>query len=186
MYIQEGMVLDLYNSTTLATTACAHRVSAVYPSTKVVHFEADSTGLTYKANHPISSVRSTANVATTVAAAYLMVKMGARAAAHATTNTQYEITGLDGIFDDGTLLASFEGITVASYPKWAANVISNSSVNRELSIDLMLNACDMTRERSGLAWIRSEWVWDNAGSMQIFYFPMYVMHLRDLWAGTKS
>lgn len=149
MYVQEGMVLDLYNSTTLATTACAHRVSAVFPATKVIHFESDTTGLTYKANHPISSVRATANVATTVTAGYLLVKMGARLATHVATNTQYEICGLDGQFDDGTLLATFENIVVATYPKWSANLISNSSVNRELSIDLMLNACDLTRERSG-------------------------------------
>jgi hypothetical protein len=57
--------------------------------------------------------------------------------------------GLDGIFDDGTNKAVFEGITVASNPKWAANVLGNSSVNRELSVDLMLQAADLSRKRGG-------------------------------------
>ena len=151
MYVQEGMVLDVYNAagTAIMTTCAAHRVSAVFPATKIVKFERDTTGLTWKAHHPISTIRGTANRDSTVVTLSLLVKMGARLATHSTTDTQYEICGLDGLFDDGTLLASFEGITVASYPKWAANVIDNSAVNRELSIDLMLNALDVTRERSG-------------------------------------
>ncbi len=148
MYAQEGMVIDCYNSTAIRTSAAGHRISKITPSTKVMEFEQG--GTTYLTNHPITAARSYTNTSTALGATELFVKMGMRAASHATTNTQYEITGLDGIFDDGTLLASFEGITVASYPKWAANIISNSSVNRELSIDLMLNACDMTRERSGM------------------------------------
>jgi hypothetical protein len=79
----------------------------------------------------------------------MAVKVGARDASWASTDTPAELTGLTGIFDDGTNLAVFENITVASNPKWAANIISNSSVNRELTIDLMLNACDLTRTRSG-------------------------------------
>ena len=54
-----------------------------------------------------------------------------------------------GLFDDGTLLSSFENITVASYPKWKANILSNSSVNRDLSLELLLQAVDVTRIRSG-------------------------------------
>ena len=150
MYAQEGMVLDLYNSVTLNQSVCAHRVSGIFPSTKVIVFESDSTGLTYKANHPITAVQAVVNhVSTLSSTGMLLVKMGARLATHSTTATQYEICGLDGLFDDGTLLASFEGIYPATNPKWAANVIDNSAVNRELSIDLMLNACDLTRERSG-------------------------------------
>lgn len=61
--------------------------------------------------------------------------MGARDLSFASTDTPREITGLYGMFDDGTNLAVYEGITVASNPKWAANILSNSSVNRELSID---------------------------------------------------
>jgi hypothetical protein len=47
------------------------------------------------------------------------------------------------------LLAVFENITVATNPKWAANVMGYSGVGREVSIDLMMNAVDLTRTRSG-------------------------------------
>lgn len=148
MYAQEGMVVDFYNGTAIRTTAAGHRISVITPSTKVIQFEQG--GQTYLTNHPLVAARSYINSTTALGVNEKMVKMGMQLASHATTDTPYEITGLDGIFDDGTLLASFEGITVASYPKWQANVISNASVNRELSIDLMLNACDMTRMRSGM------------------------------------
>jgi len=46
------------------------------------------------------------------------VRLGAREASHATTNLPVEMTGLDGIFDDGTLLATYENVLVASYPQW--------------------------------------------------------------------
>jgi hypothetical protein len=75
--------------------------------------------------------------------------MGSREAAHSTTDTPTDMMGLNGIFDDATLLATFENITVASNPKWAANIMTGGGVNRELEVNLMLNACDLTRMRSG-------------------------------------
>ena len=80
----------------------------------------------------------------------MAVKTGARDLAWASTEVPTEMTGLYGIFDDGNRLASFEGIAVATHPKWKANRLTNSTVNRELSIDLMLNACDVARQRSGM------------------------------------
>jgi hypothetical protein len=57
--------------------------------------------------------------------------------------------GLLGIYDDDTLLASFEDIDTGNFPQWRANVMGNSAVDRELSIDLLLQALDLTRVVSG-------------------------------------
>lgn len=149
-YLQEGMLIDWYDSTgaTCSTSCVAQRIKSITPSTKVVIFE--TSGTTYKTNHPDATIAAYTNDQTALAAGCIAVKMGAREAAWASTDTPFEITGLDGIYDDATALASFENITVASNPKWAANLMTNSSVNRELSIDLMLNAVDLTRIRSGM------------------------------------
>lgn len=152
MYFQEGMLIDVYVSsgatvTGATTSPVGCRVLSVTPSTRTVVFEAPSTA--YTANHPFLSAY-TVTTALSIAAGCIAVKSGARDAAWASTDTPVEITGLEGIYDDGTALAVYEGITVASNPKWGANIISNSSVNRELSIDLMLNAVDLTRMRSGM------------------------------------
>lgn len=150
-YLIEGMVGDWYGTTgvTCSTTCVGQRVLSIAPSTKVVIFE--TSGATYHANHPNSTIRAYTNLETPIAANSIFVKMGSRLPTWASTDTPVEITGLDGLFDDGTLLSTFENITVASNPKWAGNVMSNSAVNRELSIDLMLNAVDLTRIRSGLS-----------------------------------
>lgn len=152
MYFNEGQVVDFYASAgdtvpgSSASAVFGQRIASITPSTKVVIFETNAT--TYKANHPTLSTL-TNGVASTMANGCIAVKMGARDLSWASTDTPVELIGLTGIFDDGTNLAVFENITVASNPKWAANLMSNSSVNRELSIDLMLNACDLTRTRSG-------------------------------------
>jgi hypothetical protein len=152
-YFQEGQMIDFYISvgTTIASGSASApvgcRVLAITPSTKVVVFEAPAA--VYIANHPYFSAY-TNTAATTITNGAIAVKMGARGVTHASTDTPVEFTGLDGIYDDGTALAAFEGITVASNPRWAANIIANAGVNRELSIDLMLNAVDLVRIRSGL------------------------------------
>jgi hypothetical protein len=142
-----GMIVDFYNGTAIDQSAVASRVSAVNPATKVVTMEANDS--TYLDNHPIVAARSYSVAEATVASGSFMVRYGARAAVHATSNTPIEITGLEGIFDDGTLLATFENLLVASYPHWKANIMGNSGVNRELSIDLMLQACDLNYKNSG-------------------------------------
>jgi hypothetical protein len=154
-YFQEGMLVDFFVSSGASvflstTTQCAMgcRVSTVSPSTKVVLFEAGAT--TWIVNHPNAFTGCAPQLPATIPAGGLAVKLGQRAyTAFATTNTPTEITGLKGIYDDGTLLDTFESINADNVPHWRSNMIGNSAVNRELSIDLMLNACDVVRIRSG-------------------------------------
>jgi hypothetical protein len=146
-YCQEGMIVDFYTGATPMVDTFSQRISAVYPATKKLIFEVLTDA--YVANHPITAARSYTSGETALLTGALLISQGARTATHATTNAPYEIFGLDAIFDDATLLATFEAITVATNPKWQANIISNAAINRELSLDLMLNACEMTRVRSG-------------------------------------
>lgn len=151
-YLIEGQVVDFYASagdTILGSNdSCAfgQRVKSIKPSTKVVTFEPNTTA--FKASHPTLSTL-TNGVTCTLPNGAVAIKMGTRDLSFATTDTPREVTGLYGMFDDGTLLSVYEGITVASNPKFAANILSNSSVNRELSIDLMLQAVDVVRAASG-------------------------------------
>jgi len=146
--VHEGMVVDFYASNgAIDVSIAAQRIASINPVTKAITFEAIQQ--TFLANHPLVAARSYTAATGTIPSAAQLVRYGARDAAFATTDTPIEMTGLDGIFDDGTLLASFENITVASYPKWKAQILGNSSVNRELSVDLMLQAVDVMRVRSG-------------------------------------
>jgi hypothetical protein len=142
-----GMVVDFFNSTAIDQSAIASRISSVDVANKTAEMEVNDG--TYKSNHPIVAAQSYTVATDTVASGSFMVRSGAREASHATSNTPVELTGLEGIYDDGTLLATFENITVASFPHWKANILGNSSVNRELSLDLMLQALDVTRTTSG-------------------------------------
>jgi hypothetical protein len=142
-----GMLVDFYNAGNIDQSAIASRISYVDYSGKTVEMEPNDS--TFKVNHPIVAARSYTVATDVVASGSFMVRMGAREAVHATTNVPVEMTGIDGIYDDGTLLATFENITVATNPQWKANVLGNSSVNRELSIDLMLQALDLVRTQSG-------------------------------------
>jgi len=125
----------------------AARISTVSPAAKTAEMEPNSS--IYLANHPITAVQGYTPTTTEVPTLSYVVRSGAREVAHATTDTPVEITGLDGIYDDGTLLATFENIVVATYPMWKANVLDNSGTNRELSVDLLLQALDVTRTQSG-------------------------------------
>jgi len=151
-YLVEGQLIDFYASagdTILGATdsaACGQRVKSIKPSTKVVTFETNTTS--FLANHPYASAY-TNGVTCTLAEGACAIKYGARDLAYASTDTPVELTGLYGMFDDGTNLSVYEGITVSTNPKWAANILSNSSVNRELSLDLMLQACDVARTAGG-------------------------------------
>lgn len=143
-----GMVVDFFAAgTAVDESSVASRIASVDRTNKTMEMEANA-GV-YKANHPITAFQSYTIVAETVPSAAQICRIGAREASHATTNTSVEMTGLEGIYDDGTLLATFENITVASNPKWKGNALGNSSVNRELSIDLMLQALDLSRTVAG-------------------------------------
>lgn len=146
-YMKKGMICDFYNSTAVDQSASSVRISSINPSTRVVTFEAAANS--YRTYHPLTAAQSYSNSAASIASGSFLVRYGARAATHATSNTAYELSGLDACYDDGTLIATFEGIAVATYPEFKANILSNSSVNRELSIDLMLAAMDMTQTGSG-------------------------------------
>jgi hypothetical protein len=153
VYFQEGQLVDFYvsagtsNDINTGTCAAGSRVLSIDPSTKVCIFETPLAA--YLVGHRTASAYVN-TVAHTIVAGTMAVKAGARSNGWSSSDTPVEITGLGGIFDDGTSLATFENVVVATYPKWKANLISNSGVNRELSIDLMLNACDLTRTRSGM------------------------------------
>jgi len=147
MRLVPGMVVDFFEAGAIDQSSVASRVASIDPVAKTAEMEFNDG--TYKTNHPIVAARSYSIAAATVASGAFVVRSGAREASHATSNTPVEMTGLDGIFDDGTLLATFENITVASYPMWEANILGNSSVNRELTLDLMLQALDVTRTSSG-------------------------------------
>jgi len=148
-YMKKGMICDFYQTTVLDATCSAVRISSINPVTKVVTFE-KSAGA-YQALHPITAAQSTTAYpagAGTVASGSFMVRYGARLAAHLTTGNSIELMGLDSMYDNGDNSASFEGLTITSYPEFKANILGNASVNRELSIDLMLAAMDMTAARS--------------------------------------
>ena len=144
----EGMIVDFYASGgAIDQNVVSQRISSIDPVTKVITMEALTSD--FQALHPLVAARSYTVGTGTIPANSQIVRYGARDAVFATTDTPVEMTGLDGIFDDGTLLASFEGITVANYPRWRAGVLDNSSVDRELTLDLMLQACDVMRVRAG-------------------------------------
>jgi hypothetical protein len=142
-----GMLVDFYNGSAIDQSAIASRISTIDFAGKFLEMEFNDSA--FKANHPIVAARSYTVATDVVASGSFMVRMGAREASHSTSNVPVEMTGLDGIYDDGTLLAVFENITLATNPWWKANVLSNSAVNRELSLDLMLQALDLTRTQSG-------------------------------------
>lgn len=150
-YLRKGMVIDMYESTAIDTSSVASRISSIDPVNKTAELEAVAAtgagGSTYQAYHPIVAARTYTIAASTTAADAVVVRYGARLASHGTTNASYEMMGLEGLYDDGSLLTTFEGINTTNDPEFKANVLSNSSVNRELSIDLMLAALDTTAAR---------------------------------------
>jgi hypothetical protein len=146
-YFQIGMLVDFFQSGTADATCCGQRVAAIDVSTKTVTFEAS--GQTYLAHHPNATIAAYTNTGATVASGSLCVAMGSRLPAWTSADAPAEIYGLDALYDDGTLLSTFEDILPATYPQWAGNILSNSGVDRELAIDLMLQACDVARTMSG-------------------------------------
>ncbi len=145
-YIKKGMIVDFSESGTLDQSSVASRVFSINPNTQVATMEALAT--TYQAYHPLAAARTSYTIATgTIASGAEMFRYGARLASHATTNASYEMMGLNGIYDDGTLLTTFEGINTTNDEEWKANILSNSGVDRDVSIDLMLAGIDLTAAR---------------------------------------
>jgi hypothetical protein len=146
-YLRKGMIVDFYQSTTQDATASSVRISAVNPSARTASFEAIGAGTNYRSNHPTTAAQSYTQTVASIASGSYLVRQGARAATHVVT-TRYELDGLGAAYDDGDALSVYEGITIASDPEFKANVLDNSAVNREVSIDLMLLAMDTTSTRS--------------------------------------
>jgi len=143
-YFKKGMCVDFYESAALATGSSAAVVTAINPNTQVITVSANG-NYSYKSYHPTGTITAATD---TLASGTYVVRYGARASTHSAATT-YEMMGLLGLYDDGTALSSFQGQTISSYPEFKANRLTNSSVNRELSIDLMLAGMDMTAARSG-------------------------------------
>jgi len=151
-YLRKGMIVDFYTSSgAIDQSAVAQRILSVNPTNKTIEMEQCATGSggsLYQSYHPLAAARTYTIATDAVASGGQIVRYGARDASFATTDTSYELSGMEAMFDDGTNVATFEGITVANDPEWKANILSNSSVNRELSIDLMLAAMDLVPARS--------------------------------------
>ena len=151
--LKPGMVVDFYDGANIDQSSVASRIASVDYVNNTAEMEAVAAtgagGSTYQPNHPIVAARTYTIATDAVPDGAIVVRIGARLATHATSDTALEMTGMDGIFDDGTLLATFQNITVATQPQWKANILSNSSVDRELSIDLLLQACNVNRNMSG-------------------------------------
>lgn len=151
LYMKEGMLCDIYKSDGTAPVATtlpvACRVSSIDRVNKIITWEANDA--TYVTNHPNATIAAYTPTAAAIAAASLIIKMGTRDTTWAVTDTPIDMIGLRGLFDDGSLLTTFEDISTSTYPKWKANKLGNSSVNRELSLDLMLQACDLVRYDAG-------------------------------------
>lgn len=147
-YAKPGMIVDFFDSGAIDQSSVASRIASIDATANTIEMEGNDDA--YTPNHPSSTFAGYTTVEEAVPTAAVMVKMGSRQAASWTTaSTAYEMMGLEGIYDDDTLLATFENIDTGTYPMWRANVLGNSSVNRELSIDLMLQAVDLTRMMAG-------------------------------------
>jgi len=150
-YLRKGMVVDMYTTAgTPIQAACNQRISSVDSVNRQIVMLANAN--TWRTYHPDSTMAAyaAANSAAVATGAHI-VRQGAREVAFATTDTPIEMVGLLGQYDDGTLLATHENITITANPSFKANVMDNSAVNRELSIDLMLSAMDMTNAQAGMA-----------------------------------
>lgn len=142
-YFRPGMLVDFFQSTTMDDTASSHRVSSIDWANNKVYFE--KTGTTYRGYHPSATAAAYTQSTATIASGSLIVTVGSRETTHATTNVARELTGLEGIYDDGTLLASFQDITVSGNEWWKANILDNGAVGRELTEDLMIQGYNAGR-----------------------------------------
>ena len=169
-YLRKGMIVDFYTSSgSIDQSACAQRIKSVNPTNKTIEMEycaAGASASSYQAYHPITAARTYTIATDTVASGSQIVRYGARDASFTTADTSYEVTGMDGLFDDGSLIAAFEGITITADPEFKANIMSNSTVNRELSIDLMLAAMDLVPARSSAT---VDTIWMGLGQRRKYF-----------------
>lgn len=157
-YLRKGMIVDFFDSGgTLDSTASSQRIASIDNANKRIEMEYFASNMPYRAYHPLTAARSYTTATGAVPSGAVVTRYGARAAATSTTTT-VEITGMEGLFDDGTDLSVFEGITVANDPEWIATLHGNSSVNRELSMDLMLALIDAVAGRAAGNGVDTMWM----------------------------
>jgi len=140
----EGMLVDFYESTTFDVSSSGCRIYSIDVINKTMEMSPVN-NTDYETYHRHSLTQGT----TAVTTGSYIVAMGSRATTHATSGTPVEMMGMNGIYDDGTAIDTFQDINADTFTRWRANMIGNSDVNRELSLDLMLQALDATRARSG-------------------------------------
>ncbi len=80
--------------------------------------------------------------------------------------TSLEPDGLKKIADDGTVAATYLGITRASFPLWAGHLLSNSGTARNISADLLFEAEDRIQRATGEAW---DWCRINQGQRRKYF-----------------
>lgn len=133
-YLREGMVVDFYESNTLDANNDSASITSINPSTKVV------------------TCAALTGASGTLDSGSVVVRENTREATHDTSSdTAREIMGLLGIVDDGTNVDTFQDIqrTAAGKRLWKANYLANSSIDRELTLDLMQRAIDLARYTGG-------------------------------------
>jgi hypothetical protein len=129
-YIQPGMIIAITNGTTIYAV---RQVSSITTET--------DSGATITLSSAVSAADAPDN-AYIVRAANLGVTTG-----NLTRDTSYnnEPMGLDGIIDDGTLVATFQGVSRSTYPLWGATVISASA----FSLSALQQLTDTINQVSG-------------------------------------
>lgn len=142
-----GMVVDHCEAGTVDVSSAGSRIKSIDPVTNIVTFEKNDG--TYNANHPLGSAYQGNQAAATIASGAVMTRIGAREATWTAASVAREMMGIEGIYDDDTLLAAFENIDSGDFPDWQGNVLGNSGTDRPLSLKLMLQCLALTRVKSG-------------------------------------
>ncbi len=146
-HLSRGQLVDFYESGAVDESSVASKISELdYDNNIVIMAKNDGA---HKATHPRSGFTAYTIAANTIASAAVMVAMGTRDASFTTSDTSYEMMGLLGIFDDSTLITTFQGIDASSNYFWRAGVLGNSGTNRALTEDLLIQACQRSRAVSG-------------------------------------
>lgn len=100
---------------------------------------------------------------TLVAGDHVHVVVSASQTGLGTTPGNLTANGLRGIVDDATFLTSLHGLSRSTYPKLKANVKGNGGTLRNLTEQILINACHESRQRVGK---RVTDIWTNTGQVE--------------------
>lgn len=142
-----GMIVDFDEAGTLDVTSGGSRILSINPAANTMVMEGNYGA--YNATHPLGAAFQGTQTETVIASLARIVRIGAREVGWTSASTPIEMMGLEGIYDNDDLLASFEDIDAGDFPEWQGNVLGHSSVDRELTLNLMLQCLDLTRTKSG-------------------------------------